>query len=298
MPGSLLSALCLPLVLHLRNVGRIKLDDVTVFGILALVLGWLILLGDMQIYMLCEGRRYWPEAARVWGLRRETKRLQTLFRKAGDEHLSASERKEKQIDLTDGFPTTNAGELEARYPTKLGNLLTSFEEYPRRKYGLDGVFFWPRLWVAIDKDLREELDNAQAIVDGALYLSVSLVIGALVLAVYSGVSAWNPHAIPTLTVSPMTLLFGAVAAAICSRALYLVSLHGQRQYGVLFKALFDQHLEKLAFDDLVEDLAEHFDEPDLMSQTKRRRNMAAWRFLRWHRYRRDGKNILVTDWED
>ncbi len=297
LPGTVIGAASLPLALALRDAASLRLDDLTVFAIVSLVFGWIILLSDMPIYMLFEGRRYWPERLRRRGLKREAGRLRRLRTLAENSSLSEAVRREYQIQRADGYPLGSDSIEEARYPTRLGNLLTAFEEYPQRKYGLDGVFFWHRLWVAIDKDLREELDNAQAIVDGALYLTMSLIVVAMMSFAYGATAFFWPNALPVLVFSPPALVLCGIVAIAASRTLYLLSLYGQRQYGELFKALFDQHRDKLAIQGIVDELAAHFGDEALPSRPERTRNMAAWRFLRWNRYRHAGVNQPVTNWE-
>src|SRR5262249_35103697 len=77
-------------------------------------------------------------------------------------------------------------------PTRLGNIIYAYEQYPLLKYGLDAVFFWPRLWLAVDKDLREEIDNHQAQADGLVYLVTAFAITGLLLFI----TAWIDHQYP------------------------------------------------------------------------------------------------------
>jgi hypothetical protein len=63
------------------------------------------------------------------------------------------------------YPTDDDSAAYVAHPTRLGNIIESFESYPKIKYGLDSVFYWYRLWVVLDKDLREEIDSSQAVVD-------------------------------------------------------------------------------------------------------------------------------------
>jgi hypothetical protein len=51
------------------------------------------------------------------------------------------------------------------------------------------VFYWYRLWVVIDKNLREELDNAQSVVDSTVYISFSLYLSGVIMFAYAGIDA-------------------------------------------------------------------------------------------------------------
>jgi hypothetical protein len=45
---------------------------------------------------------------------------------------------------------------------------------------MDPSVYWPWLWVGLAKDLRDELDERQAMVDGAVYTSFALAAAYLV----------------------------------------------------------------------------------------------------------------------
>jgi hypothetical protein len=50
---------------------------------------------------------------------------------------------------------------EARLkPTRLGNVLAAAEEYPRQRYEMDAVLWWPRMVALMPDTFRTELDNA------------------------------------------------------------------------------------------------------------------------------------------
>jgi hypothetical protein len=68
-------------------------------------------------------------------------------------------------------------------PTRLGNVVRSFEHYPDRQYQIAAVTIWPRLVAKIDKDYASSLDDAKTSVDFTIncsFLSV-LTAGLLVL---------------------------------------------------------------------------------------------------------------------
>jgi hypothetical protein len=84
------------------------------------------------------------------------------------------------------WPVDEGGDPYALYPTQLGNILAGFELYPKVKYGIDAIFYWYRLWVSLDKDLREEIDTVQAVVDSTLYVSFTLYVSAALALFYAG----------------------------------------------------------------------------------------------------------------
>ena len=60
------------------------------------------------------------------------------------------------------FPADEHDHYIATRPTKMGNILASYEDYPDSRYGMDSVFYWHRLWLIVDKDTREEIDRTWA----------------------------------------------------------------------------------------------------------------------------------------
>jgi hypothetical protein len=299
-PSAILAAALFPIGLILREIAYPTLGDTPTFAVLALVAGFALLLLDMPIYMLLEGRRYWPAGLRNWGIARQARRLARMRQRAEPAAAPAAPsaapsapsaapaaRVEYQLQ-TAQFPTDRAsGEPRAIYPTRLGNLLASYETYPTVKYGIDGVFFWPRLWVAIDKDLREELDSAQALVDGAVYTCVAFAVAAMLSFVYA--AALGPA---------IAWAAAGGVSALLSFACYRAVLPRYVQYGELFSATFDQHRSKLELSFLLDALDAHMNDIRPAKRSDREAALATWRFLRWHRYRRSGagKNEIVRNW--
>ncbi|MFN2498659.1 MAG: hypothetical protein ABR557_06185, partial [Pyrinomonadaceae bacterium] len=152
------------------------------FIALIILFGWAIAICDMRIYMLFEGRRYWPTRLRSFFQEREKKRLERALEnvKSTDECI----RLEGFFNLRN-FPQDDYGNYTSPMPSRLGNLLTAFEEYSYTRYGEDSIFYWPRIWLKIDKDTREEIDNSQALADSTLYASFALLLSGGFWLLYS-----------------------------------------------------------------------------------------------------------------
>lgn len=122
-------------------------------------------------------------------------------------------------------------------PTRLGNVLRAAEAYagdPRR-YGVDAVFFWPRLYPLLSEPLRIELGAARAEVDRMLVtatLSLVLAIGTAVAGGVAQLSGWARAAI----------VLGAVAV---SRLAYLGAVWAAVPYAELIRSSFDIHRRDL-----------------------------------------------------
>ena len=69
-------------------------------------------------------------------------------------------------------------------PTRLGNVIRSFERYPDEQYGMESILFWTRLASVIDKDYANIVTDAKTSLDFMLnssLLSAILAFAALTL---------------------------------------------------------------------------------------------------------------------
>jgi hypothetical protein len=129
-------------------------------------------------------------------------------------------------------------------PTRLGNIFKAAELYPgdEGRYGMDAVFFWPRLYQVIPDDARNSL------VDARTSLALMLNISALTLILSAGSFA----ALAAAVVRPAAAFW---AAAACSLAIawlaYRSALGAARVYGELVRSMYDLYrsdlLAKLGF---------------------------------------------------
>jgi hypothetical protein len=118
-------------------------------------------------------------------------------------------------------------------PTRLGNAIRSAESYARdkRRYGVDAVFFWPRLYPLLPDALRDSLAAARSSMEQMLFialLSGALAPVTLVLAIafQLPVAVWLPAVVGAPVLALLTYR-SAVAAAV--------------SYGELVRSAFDTH---------------------------------------------------------
>jgi hypothetical protein len=108
--------------------------------------------------------------------------------------------------------------------TRLGNILSGFEDRPRTRYGLHTEICWPRLWLLLPDATKQEVADAQRRLGVAVQTWLWGVLFVL----------WTPWAWWALP----------LGAAVCSAA-YLRALGAAVFYGQLFVACFDVHRELL-----------------------------------------------------
>ncbi|MBV8526084.1 MAG: hypothetical protein JOY71_28905 [Acetobacteraceae bacterium] len=345
LPGAVLAAVMARIVHTVAISYGIKVPIAYSFLVEAALWGWLIVVLDMPIYILFEGRRFWPQwissalrdlqrarllkilramrhyearmkllpsylvqhpcapstrvrsnwlmevrcylggqrpvmdsrslsRIRDWQVRNAKSEASRLYFEA------VTKLKDFPLDRRTAMPTVSS-------PTRLGNLIAAYEQYPLLKYRLDPAFFWWRIWVTIDKDLREEIDNQQALVDGTLYMVAALFAAVVVLLAYAFIDwAWPNALMYHEYEGPGFNLLAAVLCLIAGYSLYSISLYAHSTFGELFKAVFDQNHSKIDLAEIVEFVAETAGDPSLENKTFLEKNWAAYRFLRWHRVKR------------
>lgn len=307
LPGSILALATAPLVTSALNAIGVELAFATLFPISALLFGWLIVVSDQPLYMLYEGRRWWPDGLRKKRLSVHRRRLAEIETAVAAE--KAAKEAARQAALTGApianpnslatetslkrrdFPVDKNGARYAPYPTRLGNMLASSEGYSSAAYGADGVFWWHRIWLVMDKDLRAEVDQAQAIADSGLYSSFCIAVASLLTLIYGVI------AIPRLTpavplielpyVAGHPILIGGAIVLMCLAYLvYRLHLFSQRQYGELIMALYDHYLPKLDYVTKIAELAKERGSADAPKKADQFR--VAARYLRWHEIRKTG----------
>jgi hypothetical protein len=114
-----------------------------------------------------------------------------------------------------GFPVRKADVL----PTRLGNVLRAAEDYPGddERYGMDAVFYWPRLYLVLPDETRAIVADHRSGLDRMVLLA-SLAVGfppvALIVTIFAHASwlAWALSAVVAIVIAVIAYQ-GAVSAA-------------------------------------------------------------------------------------
>jgi hypothetical protein len=298
LPGGILTLGLLPVLYTLVDLtGWInQLEYISV--IVVILMGCIIALSDTPIYMVFEGGRYWPTTLWRLAVKSEEKRLTKIQNK---KELFRNEDRRRYLEaLVDlrAFPATR-GKYEAQFPTRLGNLMAAYEGYSYRVYGMDAVFYWYRIWLKLDKDLREEVDNQQSIADGAVFTAFASFFAGLVWFMYSllltsqilinkdiiGVTSYFfvfkntllghlPSVFGSLLISLIFLLSGCL--------LYRVSIYLHAQFGETFKSVFDDYQKTIDVSEIIQVVSELSNDFSLISLNRKEQLKVAWRYLQFN----------------
>ena len=309
-PGMILAAAMAPASDALLARIGLSLKVVYSYPFAVVAWGWVIVVCDMGIYMLFEGRRYWPHPIRHGFIKLQQLRLGRLLKKSENEQIDPRRRLEAEVELRK-YPVNADGDPYVEFPTRLGNIIEEYETYSLIKYGISAVFYWYRLWVVIDKDLRDEIDNAQSVVDSTVYISFSLYLSGVIMFAYAGIDAamnmyqgwsWlsyvdNMH-LPYVPAPPALVCMGLVCL-IVGFFIYRLTLTAHASFGELFKSVFDMHRSKLDFADVVTMASAIVEDPSMLHTSTSEKYTIAWRYLRWHRIRAaNGSNYTPKQWKE
>jgi hypothetical protein len=214
----------------------------TTIGLLSWVGGIVLLALNRDLYRLMEGYRAynplklfgWMEKRRYRNLVNELEQLDDEFRECISSKTefpvkSRTRRNELMRQLAEEFPDKE----EYLLPTPFGNVLRSFEVYPRYMYGFEAIDGWGRLLAVIPKDYLELIDAARAQVDFWVNLGlvfILLQIEYIVLAFMTGTPLqwW---------VVLLFILLGTIAP--------LRATSAAREWGDFVKSAFDVYRFKL-----------------------------------------------------
>ena len=144
-------------------------------------------------------------------------------------------------ELARTLNTQYPDEPGAVLPTRLGNVIRSFESYPWRQYKIRSITVWPRLTPYIDEACAAQIDEAKSSVD--FMLNSSLLCGALaalVAAVHLGFPVGLASARVLVPFVLQLAVFGGLAYGF-----YLAAISRAQSWGMTVKTAFDLFRWKL-----------------------------------------------------
>ena len=250
LPGLLASAVVYPAVPAILRRLPISQESgwekIAAYGIFVFLLGALISTTNSEVYKIYEGRTFWPQRLRRWACERQQARVSRLL-KAADAAKAArrlAEYDERWYDLR-AYPINKLGVPEATHPTRIGNLLAGYEDYPDKRYGMDSVFYWPRIWIQMEKETKEEIDSQWSTADGLLMLSAISFAGSILWMLRAATAELTVDFFGLPFGAPGLALLGGIGWAFLGFLWYRLSLPFHRKNGEVFKSIFDVYRDKV-----------------------------------------------------
>lgn len=133
------------------------------------------------------------------------------------------------------------GQSSLILPTRLGNVIRSFEYYPEREYGMDAIVLWPRLISVIDKDYAASVDDAKTSFD--FMLNSSVLSGLTAVAILIAGLANVPALVVDVGVARWVVEI--VLFIILSFWFYRLSMRSAASWGGMVNGAFDLYRNKL-----------------------------------------------------
>ena len=218
----------------------------------SLLYGFIVFIMDSLIYFIYEGRfccLYFPKLFKLL-VNIQKRRVKKLQREVISEKDAA--RNAEIMSKLKGYPYRER-KYTADYPTILGNILINAERYPLERYGMETTFYWPRLWLALDKETRKEIDLQASTLDGLLYTSfVTLVSAMAYLCYFAGLIVGKIPQIPALFTikreifgtSPLVSIFFSLL--LLSYLIYRAAIPFAELKAEYFKTIFDIYRKKIS----------------------------------------------------
>jgi hypothetical protein len=214
----------------------------TIIGLISWVGGIVLLAVNRDLYRLMEGYgKYNPVKIFAWFEKRRYQKAIDELEKLDDEYRKCYETKKEfpaksrtrrnqlMRQLAEEFPDKE----EYLLPTPFGNVLRSFEIYPRVMYGLEAIDGWGRLLAVVPKDYTELIDAAKAQVDfwinlGVVFILLQIECVSLVYIFGNPLNLW------------IVLLFIVLGTIVPLRA-----ASSAREWGDFVKSAFDMFAPKM-----------------------------------------------------
>ena len=228
----------------------------------AVVLGLVLSALQTPLYRILEGYT-WPVAARRWGIRRQLSRRRMLRSRltlaqlvwqdqlgelTGAQHarlarywpgVAAISRRRVQsweVALLSGAVQRYPIDRRQVLPTRLGNAIRRFEEYPSDRYALDLITMWYALLAVVPEEVRRQVATSRAGVD----FFICLIYGHVVVAVIS---------VATLVAVPGHAVGPAVAFSVAGLLIFLwyqLAVTSTDEWAAAVRALVDVGRKPLA----------------------------------------------------
>jgi hypothetical protein len=128
-----------------------------------------------------------------------------------------------------------AGKSDLILPTRLGNVIRSFEYYSDREYNIDSIALWPRLVEVIPESYAVSIDDSKTTFDFMMNCSVLSLVLAIAITLAGLI-------FPASLVSTWPVLFWLIKIAVfvlLSYLFYRLSINRAGAWGSMVKSSFD-----------------------------------------------------------
>jgi hypothetical protein len=218
-------------------------DKTTILSIIVVTLTGLIYSLNNPIIRFYEG---YPWRRSAFGRRRERKYREALTKalalqarllalRGGMSEGTEKRRLEHKLTEVSHYIAPRFPGKDFVLPTRLGNVIKSFEEYPRQQYGISAIPLWPRLVAKVDKEYAAVTDETKTSFDFFLncsFLASILAALAALAGVKAGIDAGR-------ALAGAGWILPSLACVLLAYGCYVASLNAAAAWGVQVKGAFD-----------------------------------------------------------
>jgi len=215
--------------------GSFSLQLMIILGtlLLTLFLAYLLQAFSLPFVQFWEG--YWPKLFWNWCVADDiyNEWIELKKKRVAASSNDLSLYKSLQEQLFYGYPSKK----DQLLPTQLGNIIKAAEDYAQSRYGMNTIFWWPRLWLLLPEPIQRQIDGSIAPMIFLLNLTTQLGIISLIGSIYLFMQHWGPWEFWAIPVSFITLIVGIILATITYRG----ALYQAKAYGILIRSVVDNY---------------------------------------------------------
>lgn len=234
-----------------------NLQIILVTLLLTLVIAHLLQAFSHPLVQVWEG--YWPKLLWNWykdkkgvedrwdELKRERKNAQERIKTSEDPDLFTTDQDyalRKEIEFRQKYACLQEklfyeypSQKDQLLPTQLGNVLRAAEDYSQSKYGMDIVFWWPRLWLILPEAVQQQLNDSETPMLSLLNLATQLVVISLIGFIYLCVQYTGPWKFFAFFAAFITLIVGITLTTFA----YHGAVTHAKVYGTLIRSIVDTY---------------------------------------------------------
>jgi len=256
LPGLIMALWLFPLIeLPSDLFPKAPSDELRRTILLSLVIGTIVAILALGVvvsglrgltYQVYEGRAFWPRWLFSKLCKCQQSRVARLLKEQKKPGVDPVRYKRIWARLR-SYPVADGGDPHATRPTLLGNILASYEQYPLSRYGMRSVFYWPRIWMQLENQKKDEIDSSWSTADGLLSASAVTYLGGfswLFAALIGAVGLKIPYLRCPFKSHSLTSVSG-LGLLIMGYCIYCISLDFHRANGEMFKSVFDLYRDRL-----------------------------------------------------
>lgn len=255
-----------PLVFrHFIEIVSVIIDDLnktTGLIVLTIFIGLILSGSDRFVYYVFEGFRAtkltnWIRQRLEGRVRNRAQRLNhlhSLVEKSQADELEATHLAE----YLQSFPL-QINQAGATYsvvsPTRLGNIVASYELYAESRYGIDGTFYWYHMYFKAPTVAQSQLETNFTVASGwvlaAFAALISIIVYASILALrglgevvsITGILRMELLPRPSLSDTSLLVILGTAVGLYC--LFYYLAIGAHSDYGKQVRAVIDMTIAEL-----------------------------------------------------